>query len=257
MTGRPISEDDLQAYVDDALDESRRGEVVFYLRRHLEADLRVESYRMQRDILRAALAPVAEEPLPAEMDLARMMEAHRRASLAPWRRRAVALLIFSAGALAGWSLHVLVDPVPAGIAALAREAGENYDVYAPDLLQPVELGVAERTTLVEWISKRFSRPVTVPDLTTFGFDFMGGRLVATGHGPAVLFMYEDEAGTRLVMLSRPMRKDADAPLEQHSHGSIVGFAWADGGMGHSLVGHVPLDVMKSVAEEARRQLAKI
>ena len=123
MTGRPISEDDLQAYVDDALDESRRGEVVFYLRRHLDADLRVESYRMQRDILRAALASVAEEPLPAEMDLARMMEAHRRASLAPWRRRAVALLIFSAGALAGWSLHVLVDPVPAGIAALAREAG--------------------------------------------------------------------------------------------------------------------------------------
>lgn len=256
MISRPISEDDLQAYVDDALDEYRRGEVVLYLRRHLDTDLRVDAYRAQRDALRGALAPVAEEPLPAEMDLARMVEAHRRASLAPWRRRVAALLIFCAGGLTGWSLHALGDPMPAGIAALAREAGENYDVFAPDRVQPVELGTEQRSTLVDWASKRLSRRVTAPDLSARGFRFMGGRLVATGHGPAVLFMYDDVAGVRLVMLGRPMRKDADAPLEQHAHGGAVGFAWADGGMGYSLVGSVSPDVLKPVAEEARRQLAK-
>lgn len=144
MTSRPISEDDLQAYVDDVLEDSRRGEVVFYLRRHFEADLRVEAYRTQRECLRAALAPVAEEPLPAEMDLARMMEARRRASLAPWRRRAIALLIFLAGALAGWSLHALADQTPAGIAALAGEAGESSAACAPDRQQPVAPGPSER-----------------------------------------------------------------------------------------------------------------
>jgi len=257
VISRPISEDDLQAYVDDALDEYRRGEVVFYLRRHLDTDLRVDAYRAQRDTLRAALAPIAEEPLPAEMDLARMVEAHRRASLAPWRRRVAALLIFCTGGLAGWALHALGDPMPAGIAALAREAGENYDVFAPDRVQPVELGTAQRSTLVEWASKRFSRPVMVPDLAARGFRFVGGRVVATGHGPAVLFMYEDGGGVRLVMLARPMRRDADAPLEQHTHGSVVGFAWADAGMGYSLVGSVAPEVLKPVAEEARRQLAAL
>ena len=86
---------------------------------------------------------------------------------------------------------------------------------------------------------------------------MGGRIVATGHGPAILFMYDDYRGTRLVMLSRPMRTDRDAPMAQQSHGAVTGFAWADGGMGYSLVGPLAPDILHPIADEARRQLAKV
>jgi anti-sigma factor RsiW len=66
---------------------------------------------------------------------------------------------------------------------------------------------------------------------------MGGRLVATSHGPAAMFVYDDDHGERLVVLTRPMSTDQNAPMTPQSKGDVTGFAWADGGMGYSLVGH--------------------
>src|SRR3546814_8458469 len=74
MNGRPIGEDDLQAFVDGRLDAERQVEVAAYLERHADVARRVDGYRRQRDALRAALAPVAEEPVPPELNLARMIE---------------------------------------------------------------------------------------------------------------------------------------------------------------------------------------
>jgi hypothetical protein len=51
-----------------------------------------------------------------------------------------------------------------------------------------------------------------------------------------------------------MAIDKNAPMAQHSHGSITGFAWADKGIGYSLVGHISSRLLHSLADEARRQL---
>ena len=72
---------------------------------------------------------------------------------------------------------------------------------------------------------------------------MGGRLIATSHGPAAMFMYDDDRGNRLVVLTRPMSTDQSAPMTPHSGGDVSGFAWADGGMGYSLVGQSPPRVL--------------
>ena len=257
MIARPVTEDELQAYVDDALEEGRRGEIVAYLAHHVDVAYRIEAYRAQREMMRGAFAPIAEEPLPPELNLPRMREAHRHANLAPWRRAAAAFLLVCLGGIIGWSSHAISRPAPAGIVALTREAAESYDVYAPDRVQPVEMRAAERARLVAWASQRLSHAVTIPDLSTVGYRFMGGRIVATGHGPAILFMYDDDRGTRLVMLSRPMRTDRDAPMAQQSYGAVTGFAWADGGMGYRLVGRLAPDILHPIADEARRQLAKV
>jgi anti-sigma factor RsiW len=52
----------------------------------------------------------------------------------------------------------------------------------------------------------------MPDLAASGYRFMGGRIVATAQGPAALFMYDDDRGTRLVMLARPMAADQNQPM---------------------------------------------
>jgi anti-sigma factor RsiW len=135
-----------------------------------------------------------------------------------------------------------------------QEATDSYAVFAPDRVRPVEIRATDRSELVKWASQRLSRPVAVPDLSTSGYRFMGGRLIATSHGPAVLFMYDDDHGTRLVLLSRQMAVDKNAPMAQHSHGPIAGFAWADKGIGYSLVGHISSQLLHSLADEARRQL---
>ena len=44
---------------------------------------------------------------------------------------------------------------------------------------------------------------------------MGGRLVATEHGPAALFMYDDDRGTRVTMLVRPMKVEGEMKMVPH------------------------------------------
>jgi anti-sigma factor RsiW len=85
---------------------------------------------------------------------------------------------------------------------------------------------------------------------------MGGRLVATPHGPAALFMYDDDRGTRLVLLMRPMAVDQDTPMSQHSRGAVTGFAWADKGIGYSLVGPTSNEILHPLADEVRRQIGR-
>jgi anti-sigma factor RsiW len=67
-------------------------------------------------------------------------------------------------------------------------------------------------------------------------------------------MYDNDHGTRLVMLSRRMEKvDQTAPMTPHTHGDVDVFAWADDGIGYSLVGALPSPTLHPIADEIRRQ----
>ena len=62
MNQRPVTEDDLHGYVDQAMSPERRAEVASYLDDHPDVGRRVAGFADQRRLLRAALAPIAEEP---------------------------------------------------------------------------------------------------------------------------------------------------------------------------------------------------
>jgi anti-sigma factor RsiW len=144
------------------------------------------------------------------------------------------------------------------LAALAQEANASYNVYAPDLIRPVEVRASDSAELVQWVSDRLHHQVKVPDLATSGYRLMGGRLVATQHGPAAMFMYDDDHGSRLVVMTRPMSSaDQNAPMTAHSQGDVGGFAWADGGVGYSLVGHAAPESLRPIANEIHKQVRPI
>lgn len=257
MTQRPITEDDLHAYVDQALAPERRAEVAAYLDDHPDVATRIAGFAGQRDLLRAALAPIADEPLPASLNLARMIETRRqRPSMIRWAAAAVLLLCL--GGAAGWMARSALQPLPGGLVALAQEATDSYNVYAPDQVRPVELRASDSTQLTQWVSNRLHQAIKVPDLSPSGYRLMGGRLIATSHGPAAMFMYDDDHGERLVMLTRPMNKaDQNAPMTAQSKGDVAGFVWADGGTGYSLVGQAPAESLRSIANEVRKQARTI
>jgi anti-sigma factor RsiW len=256
MNQRPITEDDLHGYVDQALSPERRAEVVSYLDDHPDVGKRVAGFADQRRQLRAALAPIAEEPVPAALNLSRMIESRRRH--VPVRWAIAATLLLCIGGAFGWGLHGSLQPAPGGLAALAQEASDSFDVFAPDHVRPVEMRAADRTELVQWVSSRLHRTVKVPDLYPSGYRLMGGRLIATSHGPAAMFMYDNDRGSRIVMLTRPMNStDQNAPMTARSKGDVAGFTWADGGTGYSLVGQAPADVLKPLADEMRKQIRSI
>ena len=257
MNGRPIAEDDLNAFVDERLEPGRRAEVAAYLEAHPEIAKRIEGYAKQRDQLRTLLRPIADEPIPPELNVRRLAELHERRSRSNWRvaaAAAVVVLTCLAGA-GGWMLQGMSEPPQQGVASLAQEAADNYAVYGPDRLHPVELRAGAGNELVDWVSRRLGRRVEAPNIETSGYRFMGGRVVATPHGPAALFMYDNDHGVRLVMLTRPMTVDEGAPMRPVSRGDIRGFSWAAKGMGYSLVGPTDSETLHPIADEIRRQVA--
>jgi anti-sigma factor RsiW len=256
MSGRPITEDDLHAYVDGVLDTARHAEVTTYLGAHPAVAQRIGGFSSQRAMLRAALAPIADEPIPPQLNLARIIEARRRRRAPTWWAAAAAVLL-CIGGLGGWLLRGAGLPASEGIAALAQEAADSYNVYAPDHVQPVEMRASDQTKFAEWVSQRVHRPMTVPDLSASGYRLMGGRLIATSHGPAAMLMYDDDHGTRLVMLTRPMATDQSAPMSLRSHGTVYGLTWADAGMGYSLVGATEPNLLRPIANEVRRKSGPI
>ena len=243
-----VLEENLHAYVDGALDPARRNEVQAYLDRHPDAAATVAKLAAQRQLLRSAFAPIADEPVPERLDLSRLMGQHRYRRPWAWQMAAAVLVALGVGTFGGWQMRDSWQP-SGGIAALAGEARSSYAAYATDLVPEMD-----RTQLVSLVSTKLKQRIDIPDLANSGYHYVGGRLVATEHGPAGLFFYDRADGTRLAMMVRPMAHEREAPMMEQSTGNIGGFTWAARGLGYSVVGTEAPDVLHPVANEVRRQI---
>jgi anti-sigma factor RsiW len=249
--GRPIAEEELHAYVDGRLDADRHPAVLRYLQDHPDVARQVAAWKAQRDALRVAFAPVAEEPIPPRLGLERLVQARLGRRL-PWRAAAAVLLAFGLGGAGGWLLHGGQQPT-AALTLLAQQAVANHVVYTADLRRPTELGALQRDDLSRWVSNRLNHQVAPPDLSADGFSYMGGRLAATPDGPAGLFMYDGPQGVRLTVFVLPMHTAPSLPIQHIDFAHVDGCAWIDKGVGYTVVGKLPLPELRRLAEIVRGQ----
>src|SRR5262249_57187251 len=112
MNNRPITEEDLHAYVDCVLEPERRVEVDAYLNSHPDVAKRVGAFADQRDVLRAALAPIADEPLPPKLNLSRIIQQSRRGRTSPAWWAIAAMLLVSIGGFGGGRPRRPADALP-------------------------------------------------------------------------------------------------------------------------------------------------
>ena len=138
---RPVSEEDLHAYVDKLLEPDRQAEIAAYLADHPDAAQRVAAYSAQRELLRSTLASIADEPLPPQLDLSRIVEDRHRRRFSPVGWTIAAMLLISLGGVGGWAARNVMLDAPGELTALADEAVACFEVYAQDRVRPVELWV--------------------------------------------------------------------------------------------------------------------
>lgn len=242
---RPVEETELQAYVDEQLNASRRAEVEAWLATHPQDAERVQAYRRQNEMLHARFDTILEEPVAGRL----------RVPVMP--RRARVFLRYSAMAAslvvavaAGWLARGFVAPEPPPLAAtLAHPAAVAHVAYVPDVQHPVEVDAAQEQHLVKWLSKRLGAPVRAPNLNTAGFALVGGRLLPGEGRPAAQFMYQDLKGDRLTLY---VRADLDGKSETAfryaREGDVSVFYWVDGPYGYALSGDVDREQLLAVAE---------
>ena len=247
MSALPVTEADLQAWVDAALPATRRAEVEDWLAAQPEEAGRLRAYLEQKQALRALFNPMLDEPLPEGLSAlaspppAAAIERPPKPLLERWslQRIAASVLIALVGGLAGWLAH---DRYPsadnlakASPLTLPRQAAVAHAVFSPDVRRPVEVGAENEDQLVAWLSKRLGTPVRPPKLGAVGFDLVGGRLLPGNKGPVAQFMYQDATGQRLTLyVSTENAANQDTAFRFAKEGQVNVFYWIDGKFGYAL-----------------------
>jgi anti-sigma factor RsiW len=241
MSNIPITEADLQTWVDAALPEARRAKVDSYLAANPSEAERLRAYQTQKLELRVIYNPVLDEPVPKGLAALASPPAaggSGKAFLPHWslQRIAASFLIALVGGLAGWMAHERY-PSADGLAkaSLPHQAAVAHAVFSPDVRRPVEVTAQQEDQLVAWLSKRLGTPVRPPKLGAQGFELVGGRLLPGNSGPVAQFMYQDASGQRLTLyVSTENTDNRDTAFRFAQEGKVNVFYWIDGKFGYAL-----------------------
>lgn len=246
-----IGEQELHAYADGRLDAARRDEVEAWLNDHPEMRQAVAAWRIQNELAHRAFDSVLDEPVPA-----RLIEAARPAPRLPARRLAAAVAWLALGGVIGYAVRGY--DAPSSIqpsASLPRQAALAHAVFSPEVRHPVEVGAAEETHLVAWLSKRLGAELKPPRLSAQGFELVGGRLLPGEAGPVAQFMYQDARGQRLTLYVQPDTQESGETAFRYAQEDGIGvFYWLDGRFGYALSGVMDKPDLLRIATAVYQQL---
>lgn len=267
MSRSEISENELQAYVDGLLPESRRAEVEAYLAAHPQQAQRVSSYCQQNRAIRALFDPLLAEPVPERLRAAALGPARVAVAQRRWPALVAGVLIACLSGAGGWLLRgELQQPqlvqqdgqqwqeAPQPV-SLARQAAIAHVVYSPDVRRPVEIGADQEAQLVAWLSKRLNARIQAPSLGALGYELIGGRLLPGNSGPVAQFMYHDGSGQRLTLyVSTENSGNQNTGFHFAEQGPVNVFYWIDGPFGYALSAGIDKGELVRVASAVYAQL---
>lgn len=256
MTDRnsPISEVELHSFVDGQLSDEERTRIATILESHPEQAALADEWCKQNEGIRQLFAGYALEK-NGDVGLIRS-STRRRKHKYHWAVAAsilAALVIGGFGGFAGSRIYGQPQQIT-NADALPQQAQAAYLIYASEVRHPVEVFSEEEAHLATWLGKRLNiADLKIPDLSTFGFQLVGGRLLPVDNKPGAFFMYEDRAGKRLSVIVGRNPQNRDTSFRFASSDGVETFYWIDGELGYAVSGEISRDQLRQIAEECYRQ----
>ena len=238
MDERPVTETDLQAWLDGELHAERCAAVRRHLADHPDDARRLEDYRRQAALIARVFAQMGD-PVPARRAIG-------------WRGligAAAAVLLFLGGAAAGWYGR---DYAGADAHDVADYALSAHRLYTAEARHPVEVGAGESEHLTAWLSKRLEQPLRIP--TIAGYRLVGGRLLPSDYGPAAQLMYEDTEGRRLTLYFCAADLANGTEFQVAQSGAVNALLWREAGLVWAMVGEIDRERLLGLAHEVQSQL---
>lgn len=260
-----ITEDELHAMVDGRLDAPKLASLQARLAADPEAAATVAAWRAQREALRELHHEMLDAASPGSLvaAAARAAAIHDRGrQWSRWGGMAASVML---AFVLGWAAHAQWPGPSFGIAALtparsfAHQASLAHVVYAPEVRHPVEVPAAQQEHLVQWLSKRLGRPLKVPQLSGYGYELVGGRLLPGEEGARAQFMFQNAAGERVTLYLGAIQ-DGAAPRARETafrfmdDGPVPSFYWIDQGFGYAIAGKLPRQALMELATAVYQQL---
>ncbi len=254
----PVTDADVNAYVDGQLAPSRAPAVEDALARDPALAARVADLRGQNAALRDALDPWLADALPPRLVAAAAGPAPERRRTPAWLGMAVAAAAsLVVGVSVGWfgrDASLQRDGTPT---TFTRQAALVHALYAGDANRPVEIWAAEEKRLVNWLSKRLGFPVYAPDLNGVGFALVGGRLVAGNELPTALFVYENPDKQRLTLQVRKQADGSETAFRYALENGVGVYYWIDEHCSYALSGNLDRAQLLSIGRVVYGQLAAL
>jgi anti-sigma factor RsiW len=255
MSPLPLTDAELSAYVDGQLPTARASDVEQAMTRDAALAARVALMRGQNAALREIFDPWLAEPIPQALVAAaappKAVTRWRRA--VPWLGAAATLVLGIAIGWYGRDALLLREGTPT---TFARQAALAHVLYASDANRPVEIAAAEEQRLVRWLSRRLGLPVRAPDLNSFGYALVGGRLVAGNEKPTAMFVYENADKQRLTLQVRKQPPGTQDTAFRYAVEDGVGvYYWIDEFLAYALSGQLDRAQMLAIGRLVYGQLA--
>jgi anti-sigma factor RsiW len=245
-----VTEDELNAYVDDELPADRRSTVEAWLLTHPDDAVRVAAWRKQAELIRERYGHLAYEPPPYRLTIERLVRRRYRPILSAV---AASVAAFMFGAAAGWTAHTIETEKPSDLARFTSDALVAYRLYAVEVRHPVEVPGDQRPHLEAWLSKRVGSPLHPPELDKQGLKLVGGRLLPGPTGASAFFMYESSSGERFTLYCG-QTGDRETALRYTEGEHNAAYYWVDRNLAYVLSGPMEAGKLREIAQAAYDQI---
>jgi anti-sigma factor RsiW len=241
----------LLAYADGELDAEETAEVERLLETDPRAQRQLRIYQKTAVLLRAACAEAFYRDVPEK--LIATVQRDRSSSRVP-RRRMLAIAASLLLAVFGFAAGYGIGTRPASTYEdLLSEIAQYHPIYARDAAHLVEIPANRVRELEAWITERTGRKLAVPDLSSIGFDFAGGRVLVV-NGQSVGQILYTRPGMLPLGICVTALAGAPQPdrLDHHSEVNLI--SWSDGSYAYVVVGGVPDSMLRAVAARVSAEL---
>ena len=249
MNKRKSIEELIQSGIDDKLTSEERQELNNYLESNPEASKRFDDMVHQSSLIAKSVPTPSVQHLRSLMNNAKSSRSHQQPL-----RIAASIAIFTVGIGLGYVLPKPDNRAGNELVVFAEQARAAHALYVSEVLHPVEVAATERDHLQTWLSNRLGAAIIAPQLGETGYTLIGGRLLPAGDNASALFMYENENGDRLSLLSTHGAAETSQSFRFDETEGYLTIFWQDGPWQYSLVGALERDPMDQIAREIHEQL---
>lgn len=246
-----ISDEMVQDYIDGRLNERDQATMAAFLLANPDQAAEIQELRQHNEALSGLGSEVLNEPVPERLAqvIASARENKQNTHEIGQKRRerwirfqgatqaAAVMMIFIGGVVLGWFSHnyFRFEPDTDNIALLT--AADAYGLYSTNASYPVDFPPDKETEFGAILKQVFQKQIRRPDLGSFGYQYVGGRVLPAARGQQGMYLFQNEAGQRVAVVfwrSKSMPRRLKQALPDKNLGYEV--VWRNG-VGYAILGN--------------------
>jgi len=243
-----LTEDDYHAYVDNQISAEKKKAVEKLMQQDHKIAQQIKDWQQQNILINDFYSSQPTDMPPIVIP----KKAPKKVTYAI----AASLFFTLLGGSIGWFAHGYSQPtMTQNTHNFVNSAISAHQVYTVEVLHPVEVLAAQKSQLVSWLSKRINHSLTIPNIDSYGYSLLGGRLLSMRKGRAAAqLMFENKAGQRLTLLvsKNPIYRNQAFHLKRDQN--INAYYWMDAHVAYSITSEMDTTHLQKLSKAIYLQI---